>query len=642
MKRILTFFGIGMMALVLFGCSKSVIDVTLDQDEIVLKVGEKIDLKATINPLDASDKSVEWSTSDYKVARVSKDGKVSAIKDGEAIVSVVTNDGKKIASAKIIVNSLSVEEVKLNAAAVEVLIFSRFNLEATVLPSNAFNKKVVWTSSDESIAEVTDKGLVITKNVGQVTITVTTVVGDFQAECLFVVKPINVEKVEIDVSEYDLIDGKLVVAINNNYNLKSIITPLDATNKEVVWSSSNAEAVTIDQNGVLTVLRLLEEGEEAVIITITTVDGEFSDHLDIEIYFQELTSISFIESTTGDGTSLFVGEGHQLTVKFNPVDSSNKDVVYFVSEENQEFLSIDENGYITALKANDETAVVVIVTARNEMFNKEATVEITIHPIINVTSFVVSQSEKEVYAGTQFGMGFTVYPENATNKKINWTSGDEIIATVDENGNVKALTSGEVVITGTTVDGEFTAEMTLTVLSVVQVTDISLDKSNIEMFVGEDDIYLVANIEPEDATNKALIWTSSNFNVLKINAGLLKAISPGVAKVSVTTVDGKFIAECNVVVKSVIKVTSIKIDKSQATLEIGETLALIATVNPFNATNKEVTWRSSNDEVATVDENGIVTAISNGIITITVRTKEGNFSVTCKITVVQPIEEPEE
>lgn len=633
MKKILYFLGIGFIALALFGCSVKVSDVTLDTEEIILKVGESANLIATIHPLDASDKDVKWYTSDYEIVRVSSEGVVKAIKDGEAIITVITNNGVKSATAKIIVNSLPVEGIDLDNKVAEVLIFNRIKLKATITPYNVYNKKVIWESSDELIAEVTANGLVITKGVGEVTITARSDQDEtIFDECTITVKAIDVESIELNVNEDDLQDGVLKMAIDDTYDLKYIINPTDATNKEVSWTSSNPDVISVDQDGVLTAHRVLLTEEDAVIITITTLDGEFTDELEVEVYFQDLVSIDFAENAT-DSAELFEGESHQLTIIFNPTNASDKDIVYSIEEADEEYLTIDENGYITAIKADGEAVKTVVVTAKNIAFDKTTTVNIKIKPVIAVESITFNETEKEVHVGDKFFVTPDVLPTNATNKNVVWTSDDVTVATVDDNGNIEALKMGETIIRGTTVDGEFVAQLELSVLDVISVTGIAFEEDNIEMFVGENLLKANVIITPEDATNKTLHWTSNNDKIVDINAGLLTAVAPGVVKITVRTADGNFIAECMVIVKPVIKVTSIKLDKSTATLEVEDTLALVATVNPTNATNKTITWTSSNEDFATVDENGVVTAVATGSTTITAKTNEGNFSVACTIIV---------
>ncbi|MBQ9950341.1 MAG: leucine-rich repeat protein, partial [Clostridia bacterium] len=168
----------------------------------------------------------------------------------------------------------------------------------------------------------------------------------------------------------------------------------------------------------------------------------------------------------------------------------------------------------------------------------------------------------------------------------------------------------------------------------VSVTGVTLDKTEATLEIGET-VQLIATVIPEDATNKNVTWKSSDESIATVDEnGLVTAISAGTVTITVTTENKGFTANCEVTVfDSTVSVTGVTLDKTEATLEIGETVQLIATVTPEDATNKNVTWKSSDESIATVDENGLVTAISAGTVTITVTTEDGGFTANCEVTV---------
>ncbi|WP_049945025.1 starch-binding protein [Butyrivibrio sp. AC2005] len=168
---------------------------------------------------------------------------------------------------------------------------------------------------------------------------------------------------------------------------------------------------------------------------------------------------------------------------------------------------------------------------------------------------------------------------------------------------------------------------------VIPVTGIKLNKKKVS--IGKTGTYqLVAEIQPENATNRELTWTSSDGTVAQVSAeGLVTAKKKGKCIITVTTKDGEFKAECKVTVTKKVDVTGVKLNKSKKTLKKGKTYTLKATLKPKKATNQDVKWSSSNKKVATVDENGVVTAVGAGEATITVKTKEGGYKATCNITV---------
>jgi uncharacterized protein YjdB len=167
------------------------------------------------------------------------------------------------------------------------------------------------------------------------------------------------------------------------------------------------------------------------------------------------------------------------------------------------------------------------------------------------------------------------------------------------------------------------------------VTGVTLNQSSLTLAVNGTAV-LTPTVEPNNATNKNVSWSSSNPGVATVNNGTVTAVSAGSATISVTTADGGFFDTCDVTVEpadpNTVAVTDVTLNESILTLEIDDTATLIATVNPSNATNKDVTWSSSNNNVATVD-GGTVTAIAEGTATITVTTADGGFFDTCDVTV---------
>ena len=168
----------------------------------------------------------------------------------------------------------------------------------------------------------------------------------------------------------------------------------------------------------------------------------------------------------------------------------------------------------------------------------------------------------------------------------------------------------------------------------VGVTGIWVNKEELTLIAGDTET-LTATVTPEDATNQKVTWTSTNEAVATVDqSGKVNAISEGTAKISVTTDDGGKTAACNVIVKAAtVPVSGVRIDKDQITLTAGETETLTATITPDNATNKKVTWASSNTAAATIDQDGKVSAVSEGTAAITVTTEDGGKSATCHVLV---------
>lgn len=165
------------------------------------------------------------------------------------------------------------------------------------------------------------------------------------------------------------------------------------------------------------------------------------------------------------------------------------------------------------------------------------------------------------------------------------------------------------------------------------VTGVSINKETLTITVNES-VQLTAVVEPEDAEDKGLLWSSSDKLVASVDNGMVLGISAGNATVTVETVDGGFSASCAVTVtENVINVTSITLGITSVSMVPAETLQLNYVIQPSNATDQTVAWTSSSDAVATVNSSGLITAVAAGNATITVTTTDGSKTATCEVTV---------
>lgn len=168
----------------------------------------------------------------------------------------------------------------------------------------------------------------------------------------------------------------------------------------------------------------------------------------------------------------------------------------------------------------------------------------------------------------------------------------------------------------------------------VAVTGVNLDESSLLLFP-EQTQKLTATVVPENAANKNVTWSSDDTAVAVVSEdGSVTAVAVGDAVITVTTADGGYTATCNVtVMANRVNVESVSLDETALTVNRGETAQLTATVLPDNASVKDVTWTSSNPDIATVNEEGLVSAIALGNTTITVTTVDGGKTATCEVTV---------
>jgi uncharacterized protein YjdB len=247
----------------------------------------------------------------------------------------------------------------------------------------------------------------------------------------------------------------------------------------------------------------------------------------------------------------------------------------------------------------------------------------------------------------------TVDPANATNKNITWSTSNSSIAAVSSTSGtggvaitVTGKAAGNATITATTVDGGIKASCTVTVT--VPVNGISLDKTLIHISEGGTE-YLTATVTPNNATNKNITWSITNPSVATVypststsgNSITVYGIAAGTAFITATTQDGTYSEDCYVMVSvPTVPVTGISLDKTSAGIAVNGSTTLTATIDPANATNKNITWSTSNSSIAAVSStsstsgNSItVTGIAAGNATITATTVDGGIKASCTVTV---------
>lgn len=528
--------------------------ITLNHSTYKLQKGKTLKLKVKFNPKKTTQKKIIWKSSKKSVAKVSNKGVVKALKIGKATITATVKGTKKKATCKIQVVDKKVDtsgqnnspttsdaggakgdsgtkdeqnkEVVVNSISItpetmSICVGESQQLSVNFNPSNVSDKKVKWESSDETIATVSETGLVTTKKVGTVTITATTIKGNKKASATIQVKPVSVTGITI-------VTDKTEIKIGETAQLRAEIDPLNATNKNVIWSSSDDKIASVNETGLVTAKAI-----GTATITVTSEDNKTK----------------------------------------------------------QDF-------------------VVIIV------------------PEVAVTGVIISPLACSLKPDEKLELTSTIVPENATNKKVQWSSSDTNVAVVTQEGVLTAVREGTADITVTTEDGNKQAVCKVTVE--IPVTQIDLSQTELSMPAGET-ASLTASVKPENATNKKLIWESSDPTIATVDAnGTVTSVKDGLADITVTTENGKVSATCKVKVETLPKKVVLPEEK---TINVEEEYTLTATVFPENATNKNVTWESSDEEVVTVDGDGKVKGLKKGTAIITVKTVEGNQSAQCKITV---------
>ncbi|MCL2511837.1 MAG: Ig-like domain-containing protein, partial [Bacteroidales bacterium] len=397
--------------------------------------------------------------------------------------------------------------------------------------------------------------------------------------------------------------------------LIATVSPNDATNKAVIWSSSNPAVATVSPTGLI-----ICHSTGTAIITVTTVDGGFTAECELTVV-PCAGIVSGIEITNcPENEWLFLYDNLQMEAQVLPPTAINQNVVWFSNNPN--VATVDQTGLVTAKGIG---VAIVRATTVDGGHIAECFIRV-ISPVAGVT---LNKSTTILAVGGVETLKATVYPENASVKDVKWSSANEGVATVVD-GKVTGVAEGTTTITVTTVEGGYTATCVVTVVTAyITPTGITMNPTTLSLDRGKSH-QLKADVKPAGA-NPIVTWSSSNTTIATVDDdGIVTAKAAGKATITAKTVNG-YSANCTVTVT--IPVESIEVTPEDCTLALKGTKALKAAVFPSDATNKTIVWSSSNTAVATVNTSGTVTAKADGIAEIYATNTASGVVGICIVTV---------
>lgn len=540
-------------------------DAQIDYDGVVytakLKVKDNAKAGSTTLAFDTSDSEAMYY-SDQTVADVTLTGKDLGV----------------VSPLKSISFNGVADEATINLGATETLTVV-YNPEDTT-----DDKTVTWNSTNPNAVTV-DNGVVTA--VGEGSSTVTATVGEKVATINYTVR-IPLESITIN--------GDETLSKNEEKTLTVTYNPTNTTdNKTVDWESSNTEIVSIDSTGKIT-------GKKGGTAKITATVGNVKAEKEVKVVVP-IESVSL----SGDD-SILKGETKRLTATINPEDTTDDKTITW-SSDNENVLFVDQNGQIRGIK--EGTANVKAVVA-----GKETTKQITVNEIHINSIAIDGDQEFEMIKNQTKNLSVTINPENTTDDKgVVWKTNNEEVARVDNDGKVTALKEGEATITATVGTNETSVKINVKEIHINSVVINELD----DEFTRGDEFKFSATYTPENTTdeNKTVEWSSSNTDVGTIDQeGNFVALKEGTTKITAKIGNIKAEREVTVIENHV---GDFKLLQEEGeVLNIGNTQKLVTVVNPENCTDAYTIKYSSSDEaIATVDENGNVTALKDGKVVIT-------------------------
>lgn len=322
-------------------------------------------------------------------------------------------------------------------------------------------------------------------------------------------------------------------------------------------------------------------------------------------------------------TRLYLGDKTTLHSEVTPINTTFKNIIWESGDTT--VINIDKEGNALGLTYGSTP-----VTAYSS--DKGCSKTINIHVYAHTTGITISNKQIEMQLGEKRTIHAQTLPLDMSDGRIKWETDNPSIATVDSVGNITPHGKGVCNITAITKDGGYKDTCAITVKQPVE--SLSLNMHQINLKCGED-CTLIADVKPVDADDKAITWISKNEELATVKEGVVSALKAGrVIIIAVSNDDSNVSDSCEILITQ--PVSGIAMSKSNCTLiGIGSTVQLEAYINPDDATNKNVSWISSDERVGIVS-NGLVVAVGYGTCVIVARTEDGAFMATCVIQVEAP------
>jgi len=589
------------------------LDATVDGvDRIVLtpstasvQAGATVTLEALV--LDASgnamrERKVVWASENASIATVSQSGVVTGIAGGN--VQIAASSGGKSANATITVTSRPVSLVRVTPGSATIAVSQSTTLQAEALDAageKVLGRPVAWSSSNETIALVSASGIVAGIAPGNVTISAT--IDGQTGTAAITVAPQAVASVSI-TPEVD------TTAVGQRLTLRA--TPLDARNlpltgRTIAWSSSSPAIATVSSAGEVLGLSVGTAKIRA------TVDGQFAE---ATIVVQPVPVARIVAAPTQ--VTLNPGQTSQLTVTLT--DSAGnvltgRSISYTTNDA--QIATVSATGLVTAVAQGTAQ-----ITVSSESQSATVTVTVNAVPVASIRITPTSVSLRISQTARFAAQAFDAQGRQLLNRTFTWISGAPSVATVNQAGDVTAVGTGTAAIFAATegVSGSATVTVTTVPVASVQVSPATL---SLQQGGSSQLTVVVKDAAGNVLTGRPIIWASSNDAIAVVSStGRVTAVAAGSAVITATseTVAGT----CNVTVSNV-PVASVTITPTNPTLSVGQTLGMTATMRDAGGnilSGRAVTWASQNQAVATVDAQGVVTAVASGSATI-VATSEG-------------------
>ncbi|MBR3356335.1 MAG: Ig-like domain-containing protein [Solobacterium sp.] len=510
-----------------------------------------------------------------------------------------------------------IESITLDIGETKLVSGEPLQIHASVLPDTADADSVVWTSSDESIAEVDAHGNVTGHKKGTVTITAADPEGKVSASCT----------VDVSRSYYTELAPKAESSDDTvpDEVIENISSETDHGVQEAMEIS--ADAVEIPDE----VFDSLDPDEKIVVqVQLEVTASEYKTEDDMASIVLDITptykAVKMSKSEDNQSEGEEIGYSGELMIT-EPVEISLPIADLFPGDTAVWIHHRKEDGTVYTYRAVKDGEYIRFTNP--DGFSSFEFYEV---PFVHVQDIRLSEETLTLHKDETHTLHAVIEPENADDPTVEWSSSDESVVSVDSEGNLKANKSGTAEITVRTADGGHTASCTVTVINPLQRIELSKELV-LEKGITEK---LSVSVYPEDADDRSIVWSSSDPSVASVNEnGEVTGNEIGTAVITALNEATGVSAECRVTVT--IFTNRILVEPDSVTLEKGDQAVLKATVLPNNALDKTYIWKSEDESIAKVDEDGTVTAVKSGTTVIRAEANDGHSFGTCTVTVVTTV-----
>lgn len=459
---------------------------------------------------------------------------------------------------------------------------------------------------------------------------------------VYVVNPTQATGLSIRNSALDL-------AVGQSARIEATIQPTNQVlaDSSLTYSSSNTKVATVSSGGFVvgvgagdaTITLRTGNGKTttATVSVHATHKAEASD-LSVTVGGKQISDGGVVNAKALDTIDLVASLNKNVTDQSVKLTSSDTNVATFFGETWQtksgSMKQQTDNGSKAQLSVKNSGDSTITVKSADSGASMSFTLKSTKVPVRSIS--LDKSGEVTLSEGRTLQLKATVQPQDATLYKVRWETSDASVADVDDHGLVTSKAQGNVVIKAVAEDDpNVYAQIQIAVVP-VKVEGVALNKATLILQNGSTK-QIIPLVSPDDAANKSVMWSCEDSSIASVDAqGYVTGKNNGTTRCTVTTVDGGYAASISVKVQeSAIEASGIKLDQHTVWMKsdkfssspTGEdaTVKLTATVQPEDATENDVVWSSSNEDIATVNQLGVVYAKAPGVVTITATTKDGRF-----------------